>query len=537
MMRLLSWTSLLSIAVIGLLLAHDSAPNLSPHPADDSACQFWVAPPPAGDDENPGTFTRPWATMEHAAEQAPDNSCIIWFKDGRYTNANSLTRRFVTQTAFKAVTPYRAIFEREGTVVELDGVYNMLFEGFVFRHSGPEAAKHVVIMDRRDGDIWSENVIFRNNIFHDSYNNDLLKIHNGVRHVTVEGNLFYNQGASDQHIDVNSVTDIAIQDNIFFNDFEGSGRALELDTKHYIVIKDSNDGDDSLFGSRRIVVRRNVFLNWEGEDATFVQVGNDGKPYYEAIDVEVVNNLMIGNAPHQMTAAFGVRGARDVIFANNTVTGDLPAKAYAMWVSITEQNLPNENLRFANNIWSDATGSMGVDLEGGSGEFSDGDANDSNNVLLQRNLYWNGGQPIPPGEIFSPLQDDTQRIVANPLLNTDQRDVVLPRWAGDAFLSGAETIRQEFERLVWQYGAIAASSPAVDQALTQYAPHDDILGNRRDGGPDLGAFEAMSDRPPGDYRLFLSVIRSDAVNGRRLPAPGFCRQRAAIQSCHEPRRR
>jgi len=48
-----------------------------------------------------------------------------------------------------------------------------------------------------------------------------VKINNGAGEVTVEGNIFYNQQGSDEHIDVNSATDVVIQDNIFFNDFAG----------------------------------------------------------------------------------------------------------------------------------------------------------------------------------------------------------------------------------------------------------------------------------------------------------------------------
>ena len=75
-----------------------------------------------------------------------------------------------------------------------------------------------------DGSVPAEDIIIRNNIFHDSYNNDLLKINNVCDNILVEGNLFYNQSGSDEHIDVNGVTNVTIQDNIFFNDFEGSGR-------------------------------------------------------------------------------------------------------------------------------------------------------------------------------------------------------------------------------------------------------------------------------------------------------------------------
>jgi len=56
-------------------------------------------------------------------------------------------------------------------------------------------------------------------VFHDSYDDDILKILDGARSVTVQDNVFYNQGPNEQHIDVNSVTDVRIEGNIFFNDF------------------------------------------------------------------------------------------------------------------------------------------------------------------------------------------------------------------------------------------------------------------------------------------------------------------------------
>jgi hypothetical protein len=465
--------------------------------SEEIVCNYWVAPQPEGDDSNPGTFSMPWATLEHASEMVPDNHCTVWFKSGLYSGTNNPERRFTTQTTFKAVDPYKAIFENSGIVIELDGAMNMVFEGFEFRHSGSGASQYVVIMDRRDDILWTEQVIFRNNIFHDSYNNDLLKIHNGSRFVTIEGNIFYNQGDSDQHIDVNSVTDITIQDNIFFNDFSGSGRANTSESKHFIVVKDSNENSDGLLGSRRVDIRRNIFLNWEGDEDTMVKIGNDGKPYHEARDVTVENNLFIGNSPILTTAAFGIRGARDILFNNNTIVGDLPSKAYAIRVTITDLNPINEDITFINNIWSDPTGSMGVDLEGGSGEFSDGDPAESANVLLENNLYWNGGQEIPPGELVSPLVDDPKAVLEDPLLETDQDQLVLPRWTGNTFLSGNRSIRQEFIRLVERYGSIPAGSAAIGKADPILAPVEDILGNERSASPDLGAYE---------YRIHLTGV-------------------------------
>lgn len=468
-----------------------------------AGCDYWVAPAPAGSDSNPGTSAMPWATLEHASVSVPDNGCTVWFKDGMYSGSNNLEERFTTAVTFKAVNPYNVILENNGPVIELDGVRNMVFEGFQLRHTGPGASKYVVIMDRRN-DIWSEYVTFRNNIFHDSYNDDLLKIHNGSRFVTVEGNIFYNQGESEQHMDVNSVTDIVIQDNIFFNDFAGSGRSNENNTKHFIVVKDSNENSDGLEGSERITIRRNIFLNWEGQVETFVQIGNDGKPYHEAEDVQVVNNLMIGNSANVSNAAFGVRGARNVTFANNTVAGDLPADSYALWINIVGENLLNQNITLVNNIWSDPTGTMGADISGSPNKFADGDPAATTNLVLDNNLYWNGGAAIPSGDPISPLVDDARRVVADPQLNTDQTAVIFPRWQGAAFLSGSTSVRQEFERLVDEYGRIPATSPAIDQADRALAPFDDILGHVRGSTADLGAYEY--DFIELDQRHYLPLI-------------------------------
>ena len=376
--------------------------------------------------------------------------------------------------------PYKAILQYGGLVLELSGARNMIFDGFELRHVGPGATPLVVYASRKNAD-WTEDIVFRNNLFHDSYNDDLLKLHNGARFITVEGNVFYNQGASEQHMDVNSVTDITIQDNIFFNDFAGSGRINANDTKAFIVIKDSNENADGLEGSERITARRNIFLNWEGGEETFVQIGNDGKLYHEAEDVRVENNLMIGNSLDPLFAAFGVRGARNVTFANNTVVGDLPASGYALWVSILLPNPLNENIFFYNNIWSDPTGTMN--------KFSRGDPTSTITLTLDNNLYWNGSAAIPSGNVVSPLVHDARRTVADPLLHTDQAALILPRWNGSAFLSGSTTIRQEFERLANLYAAIPSASQAIGRADPAFASSDDLLGRQRSATPDLGAFE------------------------------------------------
>jgi hypothetical protein len=440
------------------------------------ACEFWVAP--SGDDADPGTQDRPWATLGHAAEAVPDRGCTVWFGNGVYRGNTELERRFDERVTFRAVNPYRAVFEGDGYVLDLSGSSRVSFRGFEFRHSGSGADGIVVYVGGSDTD----HISFRNDIFHDSYDNDVMKILDGASKVSVRDSVFYNQGDNEQHIDVNSVTGVTVEGNIFFNDFEASGRADPGSTKAYIVVKDSNDDSDGVVGSERITIARNVFLNWQGDIEPFLQIGNDGKPYFEARNVDVQNNLFIGNSESELHAVVGVSGARQIDFVNNTVVGDLPAGSFAFHVDIKDANPRNDTLRFVNNIWCDPTGTMD--------DFSGGDPSNTVDLTLDNNLYWNGGSRIPRGELVSPLVDDGHRIVRNPRLAEDQRTITLPVWEGSAFASGASTIRAEFRRLVSTYGAIPASSPAVDRAVRAFAPEVDILGHRRDRHPDLGASEA-----------------------------------------------
>lgn len=483
--RMIKSAFLFALILLGVIFLLSPKPTVA---EEDAACEYWVAPPPAGSDNHPGTYAAPWATLRYAADNIPDNYCTVWFKAGDYYGTHRLNRRYKTETTFKAVRPYRTVLHYNGVVVNLSGATNVTLEGFRFHHTSPNA-EFLVVTINRSASGWAENITLRNNIFHDSYNNDLLKIHNGSRFITIENNIFYNQGPGEEHIDVNSVTDVLIQDNIFFNDFAGSGQPNPGNTKAFITIKDSNEESDGLTGSERITLRRNIFLNWQGGKEPFLQIGNDGKAYHEAKNVLIENNLMVGNSLVDVNALLALSGVKNVTFANNTVVGDLPASAYAFRIDQKSLNPQNQDFYFYNNIWSDPTGTMGAGLADSGNKFANGDPERINNLVLDNNLYWNGGVTIPPGVPISPLVDDAHRTVANPLLNTNHEDVILPRWNGFSFLSGNTTIRQEFFRLVDLYGRIPASSPAIGQADPSHAPADDILGNPRSATPDLGAFE------------------------------------------------
>lgn len=456
------------------------------------AVTYWVATD-GSDATGDGSQLAPWATITHALDHVPDESLVL-VEAGTYTGRIRIRGAFATGVTVRSEVPYRARLRNDGPVItaypDPEGCEGISIEGFDIAHDGDGSLPLVVHVDG-GGDDSVHRITFRNNVIHDSWDNDLLKINHAATRVLVEGNMFYNQTGSDEHIDVNGVEDAVIQDNVFFNDFEGSGRSNGNDTSSFIVVKDSNQGSDLFTGSRRITIRRNVFLNWQGSSGSnFVLLGEDGHPIYEAREVLIENNLMLGNAGNVQRAAFGVKGGRDIVFRHNTVSGDLPALAFAMRLNTEGSNPANDEIFFWNNVWSDPTGSMGAGASGPD-DFSDTPPGETLDFEIRSNLYWNGGEAVPedPGELVN-YTDDPAAILGDPVL-AGQAGLVLPRWDQDSglFADGSSSIRGAFLRLVGLYGFTAPGSAAQDLADPSLAASEDILGNPRPEQPDLGAWE------------------------------------------------
>jgi hypothetical protein len=340
-------------------------------------------------------------------------------------------------------------------------------------------------------------ITLRNNILHDSYGTDILKINNGAAEVLVEGNIFYNQGPLGHHIDVNSVTDVVIQDNIFLNDFAASGRENNQDSGSFVAIHDSNAAADRNLGSENITLRRNVFMNWQGNSgSTMIGVGESPVGFHQANNVLIENNLLLGNSQEPVLTAFGVNGSRDITFRHNTVTGDLPSFAYAFRLNMQTNNLINQKISFYNNIWSDYTGTMGALNPDTTLRFSDTNPDETQTFAISNNLYWNGGWGLPLNSTqLINYTDDAQRIIGDPYLTETFDGLQIPVWQADnnQFADGSTFIREVFVNLVERFGRLAPGSFAVDAAEAEFAATEDILGRPRTStAPDVGAYELFT---------------------------------------------
>lgn len=443
--------------------------------------------------DNPGNGTSavPWATITYALDRVPDNSLIL-VRPGTYTGRIRIRGTFAQGVTVRSEQPYQARLRASEAVLT---VYNdnadiegITIEGFDIAHSGAGAGALVVqIQDGFERE--TRRITLRNNILHDSYNNDILKINNGASEISVVGNLFYNQQGSDEHIDINSVDQILVSGNVFFNNFQASGRTNGNDTASFVVVKDSNGTDDEYLGARNVTIRGNIFLNWEGSSGNgFILFGEDGTSNFEAFDCLVENNLLLGNTTNAMRSPLGVKGSRDITFRHNTLIGDLPGNAFATRLNREPGNQQIENIRFRHNIFADPTGSMT--------DFSDtltADLSSARPSSLLRNLYWNGGNAMPfDGTDALNISGDTSRIEQNPLL-LNPTAIQTPHWlpASSQFQGGFTTIAEAFQYFAEQFGIPPQGSPVIAAATeVTDTPTTDLLGNPRPlGAATIGCCE------------------------------------------------
>lgn len=471
------------IATVGVPTPSGPLPTVDPNlPA------FYVAVD-GNDESGDGSSLTPWATITHALDTVSDGSLIL-VRPGLYTGRVRIRGVFANGVTVRSELPYQAQLRADETVLTIFEAQGITIEGFDIAHLSPAAGPIVVQIqdgmgDEPGGAAFTSRITLRNNILHDSYNNDILKINNGAQQIRVEGNIFYNQGDSDEHIDINSVRDVVIEDNIFFNSFASSGRDISGESSSFVVAKDSNGNDDGIMGVDGLIIRQNIFLHYEGSSGhNMLLLGEDGNEYYEVSNALIENNLFLGDGG-QLRAPFGTKGVQQVIFRHNTISGDMPAGAFVWRSNIEGDNQPNDNIWLYNNLFSDPAGTMENFVTAPEGETAF--------YLLANNVYWNGGQPIPenPEEMIQ-VTDDVAAIMGNPLLNTPV-NLPLPIWDAQAaqFGGGASDIRGVFVQLVQAYAIPQSGSVAIDAADESQMSLEDILGQSRSGVADVGAYEVQ----------------------------------------------
>jgi hypothetical protein len=521
-----------------------------PETPEESHAVYYVATG-GSDTAGDGSEANPWQTVRYAMEHTPiEGGHEIVVKTGVHPSIGYITTQFETPVLLRAETPYKTTLQdpKGHRAGYLYGAKNITISGFNiagnphWNDDGKSAWNQNAYVFQIDK---CENIVLENNILHDSYNNDVLKLNNYSYNCEVRGNIFYNQQPAPGHqlIDANQVYKCVIEDNIFFNNYPASGREQSINASGFIVVKSSvlrmqiESGEITLAeamdkGSSRISIACNVFLNWFGRtDQPMILLGEDALPLYEVNNCMVENNLFIHNevyatkeenlqyekdhTANRIGGTWAIKGVNNVNFRANTITGFIQHGwhsynngdghfGYALRVAIESANLngspatnpANKDITISNNIFSVPVKS--VRGEGQLGIIVGGRKDWLESGKIDNNVYYNCGMPLREGSSAASdaltFSMDIHKIVGDPLLETDLSygKVITPTWNSvtNRFAGSYTSIEQARIDLINKFGTpLSKDSPARDAADNANMPDNDILHNLRGAKRDIGAVE------------------------------------------------
>src|SRR4051812_31324322 len=134
---------------------------------------FHVAPK-GSDQSGDGSAARPWASLRHATDVMPDLGAELVFQEGNY-GPQSLGRAFRKPVIVRARNPYRARWSSlngRHRALHVQGATNVTISGFEIRGQAGAQGEYLVQITSPE----TSSILLHNNIIHDSYDNDIVKI-------------------------------------------------------------------------------------------------------------------------------------------------------------------------------------------------------------------------------------------------------------------------------------------------------------------------------------------------------------------------
>ncbi|MCP3962578.1 MAG: hypothetical protein GY719_32460, partial [bacterium] len=178
---------------------------------------FYVAPPPGGDNGNPGTLASPWATLQHAADTVQPGDTVL-VRAGSYAGAHFTTSGTAAQPivlrAFAGEEP-QIVADNPVTPdgLNLEGASHMVVEGF--RVDGRTRAgiravlcEHVTVRGNRTdaNGVWGvftgfcDDLLIEGNVTTGSIDEHGIYVSNSGDRPVIRGNLIDGNFASGIHM-------------------------------------------------------------------------------------------------------------------------------------------------------------------------------------------------------------------------------------------------------------------------------------------------------------------------------------------------
>ncbi len=273
---------------------------------------YYVAPPPAGDDGNPGTLASPWATLQHAADTVQAGDTVL-VRAGSYAGAQFTTSGTAAQPivlrAFTGEEPEIVAdngFTPDG--INLEGASYMVVEGF--RVDGRTRAgiravlcEHVTLRGNRTGanGVWGvftgfcDDLLIEGNVTTGSIDEHGIYVSNSGDRPVIRDNLIHDNFATGIHMngDVSQggdgvISDAVVERNVISGNGTGGGSAINMDGVQDSVVRNNLiydthasgislyriDGGASSTGNR--VLNNTVLVAADGRWALNVQDASSG---------------------------------------------------------------------------------------------------------------------------------------------------------------------------------------------------------------------------------------------------------------------
>ncbi|MCP4897513.1 MAG: PKD domain-containing protein [bacterium] len=399
---------------------------------------YWVAPPPAGNDTNPGSEGLPWATLQHAADTLqPGDEVIV--AAGSYTGAHITT----SGTSTNPIT-YRAA---DGEVVSITADNSHTPDGL-----NVEGADWIVIQGFTAND----------------------RTRAGIRavecrHVTIRNNSCDGNGR--WGIFTGFCDDLTIEYN------KASGSIAE----HGIYV--SNSGDRPVIRGNEIWGNPSSGIHMNGD----VSMGGDG-----IISDALVEDNIIWNNGVNGGSAINMDGVQESIVRNN-----LAYDAHASGISLyrIDGGGPSSDNRVLNNtIVVAADGRWALNIQNGSA------GSEVRNNTLWSNHTTRGAISICP-TCLTDFTSDHNAVKNRFTTDNGSTYLTLAEWrteTGQGTDSKVATPHQLFQDPAGDDYHLKAGSPAIDAGETRMDVPHDIEGRSRPLGlsHDIGAYETPHEAPP-----------------------------------------
>jgi parallel beta-helix repeat protein len=237
-----------------------------------SATTYVVAPPPAGDDGNPGTLGAPWATLQHAADTVqPGDTVEVRAGNyaGGYFETSGTAELPIVLEAYPGESP--AITDDNPTTpdgINLEGASYMTVQGFTVNgrtRAGIRAVlcEHVTIrgnvMDQNG--VWGvltgfcDDLLIENNIASRSGEQHGIYVGNSGDRPVLRGNTIFGNNANGIHMngDISQggdgiISNAIVEDNVIYDNGLGGGSGINCDGVQDSLIRNNLIYDEHASG-------------------------------------------------------------------------------------------------------------------------------------------------------------------------------------------------------------------------------------------------------------------------------------------------